>query len=314
VENALDTVSMLPLVMHHTHAGDDGQPDTRVVDAVALPEQFGPFSNKRIPVEMQAWWAPAYGHVHFAALMPLGQAVSGQLTIPVRIVMHNNPSVLKYLSIHAESNPVLRVPLGDLRCKQAQCAWGLNITLDTTKLKSGWRELRLRAEAITPDGKKFFNSSGIPVNVQNGGSVSNYNRFCNNTSLIGRGWYDGFDYTNALIECVPTAPVKGLVNFRVRAQNASGHLNVVLDKSHFIPAVGIWPAQPDRLGVTLFDKAGRYDKWVTLSVDTKQLADGWHSLAVTSTGPKGEVSRCDGCPPDTNLPAGVAKMWFYVDN
>ena len=275
---------------------------------------FGAFDKSKIPVELQAWWTSAFGHLHVAALLPLGQTVSGKLTIPVRIVMHDNPSVLTQLRIDSDQGVVLKIPLGNLRCPQEVCAWALNVTLDTTTMTSGWRELRLRGTTDTPDGKRFLNSSGIQLNVQNGGSTSNYTRFCNNTSLIGRGWYDGFDYTNAIVECVPLAPVKGQVTFRVKAQKASAHLTVDLDKSHFIPAVGSWAAQPAAPGATLFDKDGNYSDWVSIPIDTTKLANGWHSLAVKSTGPDGEVSQCSGCPTTKNFPSGVAKFWFYVSN
>ena len=63
------------------------------------------------------------------------------------------------------------------------------------------------------------------------------------TSLIGCGWYTDMGYTNAVIECVPQAPAHGTITLRVKVQNASQYLNVDLDKSHVIPAVGAWPAQ-----------------------------------------------------------------------
>lgn len=298
---------------HHTAAVITDLTAISAADASAV-DLFGPFTKTKIPVELQAWWTPAFGHIHVAALLPLGQTVSGKLTIPFRIVMHDNPSVLTQLRIDSDQGTVLKIPLGNLRCPQEVCAWAVTATIDTTKMTSGWRELRLRGTTDTPDGKSFLNSSGIQINVQNGGSVSNYTRFCNNTSLIGRGWYDGFDYTNAIVECVPLAPVKGQVTFRVRAQKASVHLTVDLNKSHFIPAVGSWAAQPATVGTTLFDKDGNYGSWVSIPIDTTKLANGWHSLAVKSIGPDGEVSQCSGCPSVKSVPSGVAKFWFYVSN
>lgn len=295
----------------------DHTASTPVAIAAASANDFGAFDKNRLPVEMQAWWTPAFGHIHLAALVPFGQPVRGTIEIPIRIVFHDNPSVLRYLSVHTDEKPQSRIPLGDLRCTQEICAWALTISLDTTKMSSGWRELRLRADAETPDGNRFLNSSGIPILVQNGGKVKNYERYCNNTGLMGRGWYDGFGYTVGIIECVPTAPVKGVVTFRARAHHASKHLRIDLDKSHFIPAVGLWPQQNDTAGVTLFDKAGNYSgskDWINVTIDTRTLSNGWHTLAVQSTGPKGDISRCPGCPDLLSFPAGVAKMWFYVQN
>ena len=225
----------------------------------------------------------------------LGQVVSGRLDFDVRIVLHNNPSHLRELSVADDDGFRHRISL-DLDCpydgvNESTCAFNVPVSLDTTELRDGWRELRIRAVAETPDGKRFLNSSGIPIDVQNGGSDSDYNRFCGNTSLIGRGWYEGFDYTNAIIECVPLEPVSGVHTFRVRAQKSSAHLTVALDRTHFIPAVGPWPAQQASTGQILFDEDGDFGSFFPITIDTRQLPDGWHTLAVTSTSPDRGTSR-----------------------
>lgn len=284
---------------------------------MTLPNEidFGPFNRRLIPVELQAWWSPAYGHIHVAAMLPIGQPVTGTLEVPVRIVLHDNPATLQQLRFDTDKGVFLKVSLGNLKCPEPVCAWGLTVKLDTTKMAKGWRELRIRAETVTPDGKKYLPSSGIPIYVNNpGGSMSNYDRFCNNTSLIGRGWYDPTGYTNAIIECVPLTKVSGLVVFRVRAQEPSQRLIVDLNKSHFIPAVGKWPQQNDAVGINLFDKTGNYQDWQNIIIDSRLLANGWHSIAVRSVGPKGEISQCVGCPAEPSFPSGVAKIWFYVEN
>jgi hypothetical protein len=286
-----------------------------VADAVTAGKAFGAFDPRLIPVELQSWWTPAYGHIHLAALVPLGQTVKGTLSIPVRVVLHDNPAVLNQIRVDTDTGVFAKFPVGGLKCANpGVCAWSFTLNLDTTKMKGGWREIRLRAETTTPDGKKYLNSSGIPLNIQNGSGSSNYNRFCNNTSLIGRGWYDGQGYTNAIIECVPLAPVKGTVTFRVRAQQSSAHLNVDLDKSHFIPATGDWPASADSAGTNLLNRDGNVGSFTPVTIDTTKLANGWHSLGVQSTGPGGAVSKCAGCPSGVNHPSGVAKMWFFVQN
>ncbi|MEE9395935.1 MAG: hypothetical protein V3V31_02870 [Methylococcales bacterium] len=286
--------------------------------AYSLVDRNEPFDSSQIPVEMQAWWAPDYGHVHAGLRLPLGQTVSGTLDVNVRVVLHNNPGKLVRVKISAESDTTFEKRL-NLSCpydgkNNTVCAFNVPLSLDTNKMKDGWRELRVRAYVKTPEGLSFFNSSGIPVNVQNGKRDSNYSRFCDNTSLIGRNWYEGFDYTNAIIECVPLEPVSGQHTFRVRAQKASGHLNVALDKTHFIPAVGPYHAQQHSSGQILFDRDGNFQSWQRINIDTTKLADGWHSLAVTSTNPGGSTSKCSYCKGELNHAAGVAKMWFYVDN
>jgi len=291
-------------------------PGVQPQDPPGLPMPDPSFNARRIPIELQAWWAPEFGHIHAAAMLPLGQTVTGVLDFDVRIVLHDNPSHLFELRIDTDQGVFKRIPL-DLRCPydgrtSTNCAFNVPVSLDTSKMGSGWREIRIRATVETVDGKRFLNSSGVPLNI--GGGGGGYDRWCNNTSLIGRGWYDGHGYTNAIIECVPQTPISGVHTFSVRAQKDSGHLQVALDKSHFIPAVGPWPEVKPSAGQILFDKDGNFQSFFPVSVDTRRLANGWHSLAVTSTGSGGSASDCDFCTGQENLPAGVAKIWFYVQN
>jgi len=64
-----------------------------------------PWDGARIPIELQSWWTPAFGHIHAAMRLPLGQEVSGILQFDVRVVLHNNPSTIYKLSIHDDDSP-----------------------------------------------------------------------------------------------------------------------------------------------------------------------------------------------------------------
>jgi len=300
----------------------DGDTTADTSEVIAMPAvagkvaalSFGAFSRDAIPVEMQAWWQPAYGHVHTGILIPIGKQVSGVLALSVRIVMHDNPGKLHRFSITDERPKDLVVKkMGDLTCAGV-CAWGFDVQLDTRLMKDGWRELRVKSYIDTPDGKQMISSSGIPVLVRNGGASSDFRHDCNGTQLIGRGWYTSFDYTNAIIDCVPIAPVNGTLVLRARAQQPSAHLTVDLDKSHYIPAAGAWPEMLDSAGVNLFDRDGNFQKWIAFSIDTTKLANGWHSFQVKSTKGSGAVSKCGGCPNVMSFPSGIAKAWFYVQN
>lgn len=287
-------------------------------DALVYDDE--PFNSRRIPIEMQSWWQPNFGHVHAGTKLPLGQEVSGVLDFDVRIVMHNNPGTLYTLSIHDDHGVLITIPLDEACPYDGEipnsCSFNIPVSLDTTQMQDGWRELRIRAQTLTPDGKKFLNSAGIPINVQNGGADNDksFGNYCDNKSLIGRGWYTDFDYTNAIIECVPQEPISGTYTFGVRSQKPSAHLNVSLDKTHHVAAIGPWPAQVANPGQTLFDADGDYGDFFPITIDTTTLADGWHTLAVTSTGPNGSTSDCEYCDGEINHPSGVSKIWFYVQN
>ncbi len=290
-------------------------------NALALVDDADPFIPQLIPIELQAWWLPDFGHIHAGTRLPLGQEVSGRLEFDVRIVLHNNPSHLRELRIDSDTGIFTSIPL-DLDCPYDgvtanTCVFNVPVSLDTTLLQDGWRELRLRATTETPDGQSFLNSSGIRLNVQNGGVPNDvtFGDECDYQSLTGRGWYGIFKYTNVVIECVPQAPISGVHTFRVRAQLPSQHLTVALDKTHFIHAVGPWPAQAANPGQLLFDEDGDFQSFFPITIDTTLLADGWHTMAVVSTGPDGSSSDCSYClPSTTNFPSGVAKIWFYVQN
>jgi hypothetical protein len=238
-----------------------------------LPALVGPctanFDPRQIPIELQAWWAPNFGHIHAAACLPLGQVVLNELNFNVRVVLHNNPSLFDELRSDDDNSLQLRLFQDPPKeCSfdgttEHNCAWNIPVRWNFQELgiQNGERELRLRAQSVTPDGQDFLNSSGIPIFVEGGvGSRSDYQRFCQNdqgisTSLIGRGWYDGFGYTNAIIECVPQAPVSGTWTVRVRSQNAASQLTATLDRSHAIPAAGPWPAIPVTEGRVVLDQA-----------------------------------------------------------
>jgi hypothetical protein len=281
-----------------------------VAAAVAPAVSFGAFDRRRLPVEIQSWWLPAYGHVHTGIMLPFADTVSGILTLPVRVVLHDNPGKLHLFSIAYEGTThLVDVKMGDLTCKASVCAWGFDVKLDTRLLKDGCRELRVKNYINTPDGKQMITSSGIPVMVKNGGASSDFNNSCTTGQFIGRGWYTNILYINSIFESVPTAPVHGTITVGFRAQaGASSRMLVELDKSHFIPAVGSWPEALDTVGTVLFDQPGNFTKFQHITIDTTKLANGWHSLSAKSFSKA--TALTNGQP---NQEVGVAKYWFFVE-
>ena len=275
-----------------------------------------PWIPDRTPLELQAWWTPSYGHIHASTLLPLGRSVSGVLDFEVRVVMHNNPAEFRELSIQVtdrqDNEEMFEHKLSAFCDPGPTCVWSFPVSIDTTKRRDGWKEFRIRAITETPDGKRYFNSSGVPIHFDNGNSPdSNYDRWCGNTSLIGRGWYEGLDYVNSVIECVPLDKVSGLWTVRVRNQNhPASVVDVHVDKTHYIPAAGSFPEQVATEGFLVdSNSSSSNDSFYPVQIDTTQLTNGWHSLAVTSTSE--ETGLTDGV---VNHSAGVAKIWFFVDN
>jgi hypothetical protein len=277
------------------------------------------FDAKTIPIEFQAWWFPAFGHIHAAARLPIGQTVSGKLNLGVRIVIHNNPS--KVVRVYATSDDDLKFTTNtSLVCPydgvhETNCAFSVPLPIDTTLMKDGWRELRIKANATTPDAKAFRVSSSMAIYVDNGKTDVSYSKFTGTLKpLSGVAYYTGVDYTYAKIEDVPRTPISGVYTFRVHTADGSSHLTIDLDKGHYIPAVGSWPEQPASAGVTLFDQEGRFSSTVKIPVDTRNLANGWHTFAAKSIGVGAAPSFCSYCGPELSKLAGVSKIWFYVNN
>lgn len=287
----------------------DGQPRNFVPDSVVAAS--GGFDRNLIETGVQAWWMPAYGHVHTDIKLPYAGVVSGVLPVWIRIVMHDNPGKLHLFAIaYEETTHLVDVKMGDQTCAASVCAWGFSVNLDTRKMQDGCRELRIKSYINTPDGKQMITSSGIPVMVRNGGSSSDFNKSCTTGQMIGRSWYTNINYVNSIFEHVPTAPVSGVITVGFRAQGeASSHLTVELDKSHFIPAVDGWPEVQASTGVTLFDKDGNFTKFQHVAIDTRTLSNGWHNLAVRSTSLA--TAKTNGVD---NHSLGVARYRFFVNN
>lgn len=286
--------------------------------AFSQNDLFGDFDPKRIPVELQAWWFPNFGHIHAAARLPIAQEVSGLLNFDVRIVLHDNPSRLFKLRFDNESGGLVGFYDLNLSCPhdgthESTCSYNIPVSIDTRRLGgNGWHTLRIRATSRTPDGNRYTTSSDLPLFVNNGGTtISNQdaNRF-----VIGKGWYEGIGYANTQIRNVPITPISGSHTFQVRVFKPSGHMTVELDKGHDIDAIGPWPYQPAQPGTTLFDQDGDFKSFMPITIDTRRLSNGWHALQVRSTAPKSQTSQCSFCNGEINKLSGVAKLWFYVQN
>ncbi len=280
-------------------------------------DHFDSFDANAIPIELQGWWTPDYGHVHAAVFLPLGpgNTVSGTLTMNIRVIMHNNPSAFYEIRFDDEKGILKRVPIDPPLTCAGTCAWEFEETLDTTLMKSGWREFRLKALTRTPDDIRYSNSSGIMLNVQNGGSIKDYHASWRDR-LIGRGWYETEGYANAVIENLPVAPLNAPHTFRIRAQNGgTARMCYAIDKTHHVPATPHWPEQTHSPGVVSECIEGDFTCstcWIDITVDPSLLSSGWHTFAARAESPPLTASVCPGCSGDRNLLAGTAKLWFFV--
>ncbi len=310
---------------------------TQVVIPTPIPVtgayNFGAYRPGLTLVEIQAWWNPipddnkGFGHEHILCWWPLGKRITdvfpdGIIRTDCRLTMHNNPSTFKRLVFHlAPGDEIKRIETGDLKCpydgvNQNNCSWNIPITLDTNSWPEGWRHLRVRAVQITPDGNTWTTSSEIPIQkgTSTAGEYTNCRASGDAACFRGKSWYTGLDYENVEISGVPIAPVRKGTILTLRQRLVVGtflNLQVFLDKSHFIPAVGPWQPEPSLAGLDLSKTGQDY----SVSVDTGTLSLGWHSYAARVTSSASQNSTCVGCSYNVTNPnhqTGVAKFWFYI--
>ena len=193
------------------------------------------FDPQQIPVELQAWWAPAFGHIHAAVRLPLGQTVSGTLRLEVRVVIHSNPGKVFKVYATTESTTLASTKV-NLSCPydgvtETNCAFSVPLSLDTTLVPDGWRELRVKVKSLTPDVKTFYVSSSLGIQVENGKADSDYSKFSGTSKRVGGvAYYTGVTETSVRFEDSPRIPVGGVYKFRVRTADSSTRLVVDLDK------------------------------------------------------------------------------------
>jgi hypothetical protein len=308
--------------------------------SAATPYDMGAFQSGIVPIEIQAWWnhvpdkGNGFGHIHALCYWPLGVTVRDSLDTNCRITLHNNPSTLTALRFDlAPSDTVASIdlkqlPPGDSKSGKAQCfydgvtesscSWNVPVHLDTTNWYKGWNHVRVRATVKTADGKKWATSSEIPINIGGGTGVKDSGfANCIKDCLVGKSWYEGFDYQNARVRGVPTEPVHGTLKLGVTASKGSAQLlQAFMDRSHSIPAVGPWAAEPHLAeGPEVLHIANPVGgREYPVAIDTTKLENGWHSFAVRSVAMRGGLAACSYCDKDTNFETGVAKFYFFVQN
>ncbi len=183
----------------------------------ALTPAPSPTQSGLVYAESQGWWTASgeqagtdFGHLHVGGWMPYKQVVSGVISIDVKIILHNNPGEITYLT------PVLKTDsqelsltknysLAGFTCPVGTCERTATLTWDTRLSDyDGVQELRIRAFMDEPDGNQMHSSLNSLVNIQNGDPENPidrkaYQRF--------KGWYTDAGYCEFdILSDLPTAP------------------------------------------------------------------------------------------------------------
>jgi hypothetical protein len=280
----------------------------------------------------------AFGHIHATAALPYGVAsgVSGVLNVPIRVVMHNNPSRLFHVHL-AMDEGTRQVNIGTQDIKpnvvcpyngtvDSNCTTTYQIAVDTRLYGDGWKYIYLLAESMTPDDQVYRTSSRIPVYFKNGRPAAGDPKpdglfgSCPYGSVLGRAWYDSVNnYSDVRAVCLPQAAVSGTHRFYFAggAGAITKHVQVVLSRNHEVPASGAWLRESPRAGQIVYDAAGPHGNVFPVDIDTTKLANGWHSVSVRTTflmPSTGQVSECDYCDEHPDTLEAIVKQWFRVEN
>src|SRR6266540_232950 len=273
------------------------------------PDAATVYPQTRQFVETQTWWMPGagqvddaathHGHSHLGACIPERETLtSGNLTINVRVMMHDNPGTFNYVSMVFKGTDyettvqkcyvrataedftcpgASSTGKGDFTCAQpGNCARWLTFSMPLSLFNhSGLQEVRFRGFVPEPSSKEMRNNLNFQVYVQNGKSVSNVTREPN---LRGKGWYTHALYCEATVKSVPIpdAPVSGV--WSPTLEQTTHDTDASLPVTHsFFTIDPDFHAVPPVVGTVLHDADGGYGPSAS-PIDTTMLTNGVHKL------------------------------------
>ena len=290
-------------------------------------------NEKRIFLETQAWWMeptsvkfpssitsdqqpvsdPAGqngkvgGHTHTATCFPQGQKIAGgKLHFDVRLMLHKGDyGRVTWLDVGLgpDGTSLSRVNFSTpLTCPETaaditkNCTFWVPIDVDTSKIPSGYQELRFRFNVVQPNGERQFASTGWQAWYHGGTST-----YRTPPWIEARGWYIGPEYANARFRSelpMPSAgqKVKGIWTVKVESVPGSGGLPII-QSGVFID--GFFNAND--FGKIIRESQGEFRG--SVSIDTTQLSNGLHYLAVLSS------NRTD-----KGINTGLLNIPFIVEN
>jgi|SRR5690242_5831158 len=268
------------------------------------PDDCSQYAEPRVFLDSQSWWTTFpgqsgtnFGHTHVSTCFPLGQHVSGVISLNVRVTMHDNPGSLDTLTIQmgASGNYVaaqqkFKPPL---TCTNT-CQWWVPLQVNVGGFpNSGYQEVRIRAHVREPDGKINSGSTGWQIYVDNGKPRKDYRQ---STFIQGTGWYTDVEYTQSrLLSGLPPAIVSGVWLPRVEC-----HTNKVPVTECLVTIDPDFHMNND--GIVFLRVNHSFRDYVP--IDTRLLTNGLHKLVI----------RTDATAPTDSTASGVLGAPFMVMN
>jgi hypothetical protein len=247
------------------------------------------YPEPRTFLEVHAWWegrplaAGQIAHLHAGTCFPLGQTVSGQVVLDVRIVMHDNPGHLfRYeTSLHTEDEGEGDLPVVGLdhRCS-GTCEFWVRTVIDTSGAHDGWHEVRFKPRVRFSDGSVQFTSSGWPLRTANGNPVGNVSS--GTPDVVGRGWFEDHGYQNPVLRSVdavlPGRTISGVWRPTLRLDAGSGGSTPTFTAAYLNPDFHHHDEDSDGAGIVLGKWNGPFRG--ELGIDTRGLPNGHYTLVL----------------------------------
>lgn len=284
-----------------------------LAQATSAADCSGYTDYNRYLVEDQAWWTTMlgqtgddFGHIHMSTCFPLGQVVKGIVPLDITLTMHENPGKLTSLTIQIGGSGqyvAARKVFNPAMICAGTCTWLLHLDMDTRGFANdGSQEVRIRPKVVEPSkifdsgGDELVGSSSLQVWLANGKPISSYRDLLKYIQM--KAWYSGVKYAQARItDGYPYSKVvRGIWTIKM-ACDAS-------DK----PVTGCLATfDPDfhnhNDGIVQLRRSRPFNG--TLSMDTRQLSNGWHKFAIRTD--------VDAVRTDSTLSA-VMVLWVNVKN
>ncbi len=258
-------------------------------EAHQIPSCDG-YPEPRRYLQIHTWWegdpvpAGEVAHLHAETCFPLGQVVSGLVTLDTKIVLHNNPGRLfRYesaLFTNGQGEGNLDVVGLNATCGLGRtCEYWVRTTLDTRGASDGWHEVRVKPRVEFGNGDVQLTSSGWPIFTRNGNPQGGQRQGI--AGIVGRGWYTDEGYQNPVLnnaEAAVSMPVRGTWNLGLRLDAGSGGQAPTFSAAYIDPDFHHHDEDSNGGGILLGSWPGGHRG--PLAVDTTRLADGEHNLVL----------------------------------
>jgi PKD repeat protein len=282
-------------------------PATVIAEQGVVPHPKGCADNE-IYLSSQDWWLTTpgevgedglpgldFGHLHTELCFPHKATITGEMTLDVTSIMHDNPGDFYQLVVQIWQDGWSPDPLlcgigsavvceefdpprtlascetsGGTLIGETTCRWQDSLTFDTSIFPNdGWQQFRVRGLVDQADGSSMRTSTGLHAYLDHGKPISHV--YENPDRIEGRGWYTDANYSETSVKGLTSAPVSGLWAPWLEMTPGSEGIPVTNHRAALDANIHM-----NNVGTELLDGAGPFEG--RHMIDTTTLTNGWHTL------------------------------------